>query len=444
MPFPIDRRTLLRGAGVAVSLPLLEAMLPSGPRGARGAEDDQRGIPPRLAILYFGTGMNVQQFTPAGDGPRFSLSPILQPLEAFRDDMTVLSGTWLRHGGAHAGDYTFLTGAKAHTAQGIQNTVSADQVAAEQIGRATRFPSLQFSVSRGTGFGGSMKTLSWNRSGAPLAAESDPRIVFNRLFRAGDEAQTSQQQRSFARRGSILDALGEQTRRLQRRVSQDDRRRIDDFLTSVRDVETQLQRDIEWSERPKPEIAPQRAASFARPYDPESTRDFHYATYSRLMYDLMALAFETDSTRIITYVVRQELRGGVYPEFGVSKGYHELSHHNHDPKNLSELARVDTIYMRHFACLLERLRSVRQFDGSALLDHSLLAFSSGMGIDHSPDRLPTAVFGGRARGLSHHGHLRLPERTPLARVWHTLLDRSGVSVGAEFQDSSGAIDQLIA
>jgi hypothetical protein len=444
MTLPIDRRTMLRGAGVAVALPLLEAMLPIRQATAQSALAPSRSLaPPRLAICYFGTGMNMNEFTPADDGPEFTPSKILQPLAGFRRDMTVLTGTWLRYGGAHTGDYTFLTGAKAHTSHGITNSLSADQLAAEHIGRETRFPSLQFSVSRGTGFGGSMKTLAWNRSGTPLASESDPRAIFDRLFRTDGPAERTQQQRAIARRASILDAIADQSRRLERRVGRDDRRQIDHFLTSVRAVEKQLERDIDWAERPRPEIAPDRASAFARSLDPETTRDFHYATYSPLMYDLIALAFQTDSTRIISYVVRQELRGGVYPEFGVSKGYHELSHHNHDPRNLDELARVDMIYMQHFAHLLERLKATPQVDGTTLLDQTLVAFSSGMGMDHSPDRLPTAVFGGRALGMAHQGHLRLPERTPLSALWQTLLDRIGVPVGKDFQDSPGPISQVI-
>ncbi len=252
----IDRRTMLRGAGVAVALPLLEAMVPvrtTANWAGRNAVDPH-AAPSRLAVCYFGTGMNMDQFTPSNDGLGFTPSRTLRPLEPFRGDMTVVSGTWLRHGGAHTGDYTFLTGAKAHTSQGIKNTVSADQFAAEQVGRESRFPSLELSVRRGTGFGGSMKTLAWNRNGVPLAAESNPRAIFDRLFRTSDAKQHSQQQRSFARRGSILDAIGEQTRRLERRVSRDDQRRIDDYLASVRAVERQLQRDIQWSERPKPPV----------------------------------------------------------------------------------------------------------------------------------------------------------------------------------------------
>jgi hypothetical protein len=441
MAVTIDRRTMLRSAGATIALPLLEAMV-SGRASAAAAPN----IPPRMAVFYFGTGMNMREFTPVDEGPNFTLSRVLKPLETFRRQMTVLSGTWLRHGGGHGGDYTFLTGAKAHTPGGIKNTISADQVAAEHVGRHTRFPSLELSISRGTGLGSSLKTLAWNRHGVPLTAESDPQAIFDRLFRAEDRSQSARRRRELEGRGSILDAIGEQARRLQRRISRDDGQRLAEYLQSVRQVEQQLQRDVAWSERPRPSVAASSAGDLRRPYDPERTRDFHYETYARLMYDLVTLALQTDSTRVITYVVRRELRGGVYPEFGVSKGYHELSHHHNDPKNLDELTRVDTIYMRHWAYVLERLKSIRQVDGTTLLDYTMLAFSSGMGINHSPDRLPTALFGGGALGIKHQGHLQLPERTPLAALWHTMLDRMEVppsKLGEPFQDSSGPIPELI-
>ena len=434
----LSRRAVLRGLGVAVSLPFLEAMVP-GTVLAAGTPEVRR----RMAVCYFGTGMNMRQFEPEDEGEGFTYSPILEPLEPFRADTTVLSGTYLEHGGSHIGDYTFLTGASAHTPTGIQNGVSADQVAAAQIGTETRFPSLQLSISRGTGFGGNLKTLSWNRAGVPLAAESDPRAIFERLFGVAGPESRARRERSARRRQSVLDFAGAEAKRLEARVGRRDRDRLDQYFTSIREVEAQLERNVEWSERPKPEVAPATAARFASPYDPEATRAFHYETYAKLMYDLIALTFQTDSTRVITYVVRRENVGGVYPEFKATKDYHSLSHHGNDPRNLDELARIDTIYMRHWAYFLERLRSVKEGDVT-LLDNCLVAFSSGMGIGHSKDRLPTALFGGGNLGVGHRGHLRLERPTPLSALWHTMLDRMGVSVPGSFQDSPGVLRELLA
>jgi len=441
-PAPLSRRTVLRGLGVSLGLPYLEAMLPRAAYAS--AEAATAAIPRRGAWFYFGTGMNMREFEPADEGRNFTFPRILKPLEAFRDDLTVFSGTYLEHGGGHQGDYTFLTGVEAKKGGTIKNSISCDQVAAEIIGQETRFPSLQFCIERGTGFGGNMRTLSWNRNGVPLASESDPHAIFNRLFKVDREDEKIVREQGFERRGSILDLVMEDAHRLEKKVGANDREKLDEYLNSVREVEKQLERDVAWQAKPKPNVDASLAERFAESYTVHQPGgQFRYETYAKLMYDLVALAFQTDSTRVITYVVRQESGGGVFPEFGVSKGYHELSHHNNDPKNLDELAKVDTLYQDHWAYFLDRMRGITEADGRPLLDHCALAYSSGMGIGHSKDRLPSALFGGRAMGLAHQGHLRLADSTPLASVWHTMLDRLGVPLGGEFQDSKGVVKALL-
>jgi len=437
----LSRRSVLKAAGATIALPFLEAMIPT----RAFASPNPSGIPVRTGFFYFGTGMNMRQFEPTDVGPHFTFPRILEPLEPYREKMTVFSGTWLKHGGGHTGDYTFSTGVDAFANGGqIKNTISADQVIAEKIGAATRFPSLQLSIKRGTGFGGNLRTLSWSRNGVPLASENDPGILFNRLFGQEDADQQAQRKSEFRRKGSILDNVMGQARKLQTKISSNDREKLDEYLTSVREVEHQLQREIDWSVRPKPEPADLPGlGDYSKPATEEEAKPFSYARYSKLMYDLIALAFQTDSTRVITYVVRQESSGGVFEEFGVDKGYHALSHHGNDPRNLEQLAQVDTLYMEYWAHLLDRLESIKEVDGSSLLDHTLLGFSSGMGIGHSKDRLPTAMFGGNARGVRHQGHIILPERTPLSAVWHTMADRAGVQPEEPFQDSSGVIKELV-
>jgi hypothetical protein len=437
----IDRRTVLRGAGAVMSLPLLEAMLPT----ASAAGTTSAVIPKRMGIFYFGTGMNMREFEPADEGRGYTLSPTLQVLEKHKQDFTVFSGTYLEHGGGHDGDYTFSTGVKAKDGGTIKNSVSMDQIAAEQIGRETRFPSMQMCIQRGTGFGSNLRTLSWNRNGVPLASENDPHVMFNRLFKVDGPEEQELRSKGFRQRRSILDAVMEDARRLERRVGKQDGVKLDEYFTSVREVEKQLDRDIDWSVKPKPGVDTKGMSDFSESYQVHMPAgQFVYEKYAKMMYDLIALAYETDSTRVISYVVRQESAGGTFPEFGVSKGFHELTHHGNDPKNLAELAKIDRIYMSHWNYFIDRLKSFGQPDGSTLLDHSLLGFSSGMGIGHSKDRLPTCVFGGSAAGVAHQGHLRLPESTPLSRVWHTMLDRAGIDVGGSFQDSTGVIDELIA
>ncbi|MEZ6134786.1 MAG: DUF1552 domain-containing protein [Pirellulaceae bacterium] len=434
---PIPRRTILRGLGVGIALPTLDAMLPRS-AWAAGATP---AVPARMLVAHFGTGMNIRRFFPKTAGLSCELPQILKPLEPMRQRMTVLSGLQLEHGGGHTGDYSFLTGTEGWTSNGIKGGISADQIVAELIGSDTRFPSLQLSIARGTNFGNQgLATLSWSKSGIPLAAENDPHVLFNRLFQIDDTKEVQQRNAGFKRRGSILDLVHSQAQSLEHSLGRQDKRKLDEYFTAVREVENQLQRDIDWSTRPKPKPELSGIGDYSRSLTPDS-REFDYVQYQKLMYDLIALAYKTDSTRVITYNVRQELAGGTFPAHGVSKGFHALTHHNNDPKNLDELAKVDEINMGFWLGFLRRLDDIREADGRSLLEHTVLAFSSSAGMDHSRDQLPTAVFGGEALGLKHKTHVVLPEKTPLACVWHTMAERMGVQL-AQLQDSTGVISEL--
>ena len=431
---PIDRRAFLRGTGTCLALPWLEAMLPRGANAASAPE-----VIPRMGMFYFGTGMNMRQFYPDGVGIDAGMSRILKPLEKHRGRFTALSGTSLNKGGGHDGAYPFSTS----IARGEKQTISPDQLAAELHTPHTRFPSLQLSVKRGTGFGSQvLATLSWNRQGVPLAAENDPKELFDRLFRPASEQQRARQGDEFRQRGSVLDAILSDAKQLQGRLGQSDRQQLDQYFKSIREVEQTLKREIDWADKPKPAPNLKGFGDYEKAAAPEGNGKFLYDTYAKLMYDLIALAFQTDSTRVITYVVRTELAGGVYPEFGVSKGYHELTHHGNDPKNLEELAKVDTIYMQHWSYFLDRLASIRDGEGT-LLDHTMLGFSSGMGIGHSKDILPTMLSGGAGLGIKHQTHLQLKEQTPLASLWQTMIEKMGVEVAGPFQDSMGTIGELL-
>jgi hypothetical protein len=431
---PLDRRTFLRGAGACLTLPWLEAMLP---RGARAASEPE--VVPRMGMFYFGTGMNMREFYPDGFGPAAGMSRILEPLEGHRGRFTVLSGTWLEHGGGHDGAYPFATSIP----RGEKQILSPDQHAARIHGRQTRFPSLQLSVKRGTGFGSqALATISWNQQGVPLAADNDPQSVFNRLFRSADATELAARDAEFRQRGSVLDAVMADAKQLRGGLGPADRRQLDQYFNSIREVELGLEREIDWADRPKPKPDLSGYGDYEAAISPEGNGNFLYDTYAKLMYDLVALAFQTDSTRVITYVVRTELAGGVYPEFGVSKGYHELTHHGNDPKNLDELAKVDTIYMRHWDYFLTRLASIRDGAGT-LLDHTMLGFSSGMGIGHSKALLPTVLSGGSGLGIRHQTHVQLRENTPLSALWQTMVEKMGVEIDGPFQDSPGVIRELV-
>ncbi len=433
----LNRRTVLKSALASISLPALCAMQP---RSANA--DNHSDVPSRMVVCHFGTGMNIREFFPADTGRDCSLPRILQPLEDFRSRMTVLSGMQLEHGGGHTGDYSFLTGTEGWTSSGIQGGVSADQVVARHAGKSTRFPSLQLSIARGTNFGNQgLATLSWSESGIPLAAENDPHVIFSRLFQIDDVKEAKAREQGFRRRGSILDLVRDQATQLQRNVGKRDRQKLDEYFTSVREIERQLQRDIDWSKKPKPKPQLAGIGDYSQSLTPDS-KDFDYTRYQKLMYDLIALALDTDSTRVITYNVRRELAGGTFAVHGVSKGFHALTHHNNDPKNLDELAKVDEINMGFWNKFLHRLDSIPQADGRSLLEHTVLAYSSSAGMDHSRDKLPTAVFGGEALGLKHKTHLQMPQGTPLANLWHTMADVMGVKTDT-FQDSTGVISALV-
>ena len=410
------------------------------PRTAFGSETPN--APPRLGMFYFGTGMNTREYFPDDFGLNYQTTQILEPLEPHRGEFTVLSNTWLEHGGGHDGAYPFTTG----IVRGSKQRISADQIAAQAIGGDTRFPSLVLSVDRGTNFGSqAIATISWNEQGVPLPAENDPKAVFDSLFLPDTADQVKNRDHDVRLRRSVLDLVREDAKRMERKLGRQDRDQLDQYFQSVGELEKSLARRVEWSDKPKP--VPE-TDNLHGTYDdsyqgPEGSGDYLYDDYAKLMYDLIALALQTDSTRCVSYVVRKELAGGVYPEFGVSKGYHSLSHHGNDPQNLKELAKVDTIYMKHWSYFLNRLKSIKEGDGT-LLDHTLLGYSSGMGMGHSKSALPTMLSGGRALGVKHAGHLACQEKTPLSSLWHTMLDRVGVPIEGEFQDSTGVIDDLVA
>ncbi len=430
----ISRRALLHGAGAAISLPYLEAMMPSS---AFALPEPERT--PRLGLFYFGMGMNVREFFPQDFGPGFKTTKILKPLEEHRGNFTVLSGMYLREGGGHKGTYPFATGIAREKKQGI----SFDQIVAEAIGKDTRFPSLQMSIKRGTGFGGpDLATLSWNRQGVPLPAQNDPKALFDRLFRPATAAEKANESTEFRHRQSVLDLVREDAGRLRQKLGKTDQQLLEQYFTSVRELEKELERQVQWAAKAKPNPKLDGIGNYGSAIPPGGDGDFSYEAYSKLMYDLIALAFQTDSTRVVTYVVRTELKGGSYPEWGLSKDYHSLTHHGNNAENLDELARADTIYMRHWSRFLSRLKSIPEGSGS-LLDHAALGFSSGMGIGHSRNLLPTMLSGGAGLGIRHQGHIGLPDNTPLANLWLTMTERIGVQVPQPFHDSTGTIDKLM-
>ncbi len=437
----MPRRTFLTGAGVSLALPWLEAMLPrasaAGPAGG--------GHPRRAVFCFWGLGINGRDFTPAEKGPGYRLTPILEPLKAYKDDFTVISGLRLTHSGGHVGDRTFLTGTNTRSA-GARLRVSCDQELAAAAGRGTRYPSLVLGVKRGTGFGGNQDhTLSWGPGGMPIPAENRPHVLFDMLFRPDTAATLRQREAEFVKRASVLDSLRGEARRLEGALGAGDRRKLDEYLTGIRDLERRMQDEKAWLRRPKPKV---EGLVFGKEQalDPDRA-GLEYRRYQRLMFDVIVLALRTDSTRVVSYMARMDGQDGTgaWRDRGNPYNYHEMTHHGEDPDKLKWFTKADVWYMEEWAYFLGKLKAVKEGEGT-LLDHTLVCYgSSGGAINaHHNHHLPTMLAGGTRLGVKHRGHL-VKEGARLGDLWRTVFGRMGVAVPADFQggESDGEIKELV-
>jgi Protein of unknown function (DUF1552) len=442
---PLPRRTFLKAAGITLALPWLDAMsLRAGSLTTAGSIAALE-TPRRAVFCFFGLGINGRDFTPADTGLNYTVTPILKPLEPFRSDFTVISGLKLTHSGGHVGDRTFLTGTNTRSA-GARLRVSCDQELAQAVGRQTRFASLTLGIKRGTGFGGNQdQTLSWSPSGTPLPAENRPHILFDQLFRP-DSAQTlNQREAEFIRRASVLDSLRQEARQLDGSLGTDDRHKLDEYLTGIRDLERRMQDEKEWLRQPKANV---ELLDFGKDQglDPDKA-GLEYRRYQRLMFDVITLALQTDSTRIISYLARMDGQDGTgaWRDMGNPYNYHEMTHHGEDPDKLKWFTQADTWYMEEWAYFLGKLKSIKEGDGT-LLDHTLVAYgSSGGSINaHHNHHLPTMLAGGARLGIKHQGHL-VKEDVRLGNLWSTVLDRMHVPLPEDFQggEADGIITELV-
>ena len=437
----LPRRTFLRGAGATLALPLLDAMIPAATAATRTALRPVR----RLGYVFMPMGCDQSRWTPPGtDGRLGELSPILRSLEPVKDKLTVLTNLELRNAypGSHAtSNAAFLSAAKAKQTESSDYYLgtTADQVAAQQIGRETRLPSLELSMDMmqttgqcDNGFACVYQNnLSWSSPTTPLPSEAHPRVVFERLFGEGGGAE--ERRAALRKRASLLDWIGEDISRLRRELGAGDRARVDGYLETVREVERRIQRaEAELGERPLPDLD-------RPPGVPAS-----YAEHARLMFDLQVLAMQGDVTRVCTFQLARETSNRTYPEIGVSDPHHPLSHHGNDPDKIARMAKINAFHVSLFAYYLERLKATPDGDGS-LLDHSLLLYGSGIGNPnlHDHTNLPVIVAGGAAGGMRGGRHLRYEQPTPLANVHLALLDKVGVRLD-RFGDSSGRADELFA
>ncbi|MDA0835680.1 MAG: DUF1552 domain-containing protein [Planctomycetota bacterium] len=432
MVFPrqLSRRTVMRGLGVSVSLPWLEAM---GPLAA-WSEDaaPEKSAPNRLAFLYVPNGVNMVDWTPQQEGTDFELPALLQPLADVRDKLLVLTGLTAdkaRANGDGGGDHAralaaFLTGAQPRKTDGtdIRAGISVDQVAASRLGDQTRLPSLEIGAEPGAMAGNCdsgyscvySSTMSWRSATQPLPKEVNPKLVFERLFSSTPSAEVA---RRDARRKSILDFVREDSKDLTQKLGAGDVRKLDEYFTAVRDIELRIER----SEKLPPIQAPDYPVPEGVPAD--------YAEHLRLMADLVTLAFQADVTRVVTFVMANEGSNKPYPFIDVPEGHHDLSHHGNDEAKKAKIRHINLFHMQQYAYLLDKLNKTPEGDGT-LLDHAMLVYGSGNsdGNAHNHDDLPILLAGRGCGTLPTGRHVRYAKETPLTNLWLTLLNRMEINV----------------
>jgi hypothetical protein len=416
----LNRRSFLHAAGVSLALPLLEAFRP---RRLLAAADES--VPRRMVCICTPLGLHPQAFFPEKAGKDYELTPYLEVLKDLRDDFTVISG--LSHpdvGASHDSIFSFLTAAP-HPEQraGFKNSISLDQFAADYIGTRTRFASLPLSCE---GF-----SLSWTRSGALVPSDSYPSSVFARLFLEGRPDEVEAQARRLRDGRSILDAVSGQAKSMQHGLGAADREKLDEYFTSVRELEQRLAINEEWAKKPKPKVDATQPQNIANSAD--------LVGRARLMFDLIHLAIQTDSTRLITLMLLGTSL--VPPVQGVSLGHHDLSHHGQDPSKIDQLKKVELEKLKSFQEFLARLKETKE-DGQSLLDRTTVFFSSNLGnaATHATKNLPIVLAGG---GFAHGEHLAFDPANPppLSNLYVSMLQRMGIEVD-KFGSSSGTLTGL--
>lgn len=419
----LSRRTLLRAAGVSLSLPLLDVMAPVMARAQAPA------APRRMFGVCNNLGLLPGDFFPTGTGLDYAPSPYLKLLQEYRDQFTVFSGVSHPNvDGGHPSDISFLTAAPHPASSSFRNTISLDQYIAERIGNQTRFPSLTLAVNTGA------RSLSWTGSGVAIPPEQSAADVFRQMFIQGTPKQVEAKIAELDTGRSILDAVADQTRDLERKVGPRDRARLDQYFTSVRDLENRLQASRGWESKPKPVVKEPEPRAFTSPTQ--------YMAKVASMYSLVRLAFETDSTRSVTLMLDSvatpvvEISGAA-----INDGYHNLSHHGKSEDKLSQLRIIDSWHMRLLADLFKGLKGVHE-GGETLLDRTMILYGSNLGDAnaHSTNNMPTLLAGG---GFKHAGHLAFDrERNyPLPNLFVSMLQRMGLE-DQKFASSTGTMTGL--
>jgi Protein of unknown function (DUF1552) len=441
---PMGRRTVLRGMGATLALPLLEAMMTSASAAETAAKARMR-----LQVIYMPNGMMMPNFTPAQKGEGYALTPILKPLEPYREKFTVISG--LAHKQAEAlgdggGDHgrscgSYLTGVHVKKTEGadITSGPSLDQIVAQQFSEQTQIPSLELGLdppslvgSCDTGYSCAYtNTLSWRTASTPLPVTINPREVFERIFGDGDSLDAKTRLVRLRRQASILDSVAEDARHLSGSMGADDKKKIEEYMQSIRDIERRIQK----MEQGGPSAA--ALPAYARPSGiPDS-----FEEYARMMIDLQVLAYQADMTRVGTFMVGREVSGRSYPEIGVADAHHPLSHHGNDPEKIAKLTKINVLHMEQVAYYLKRMSETKDGEGT-LLDHSLLLAGASLADSntHQHTNLPVIVAGGLVKG---NRHMVVSDDTPMTNLMLSMMDTLGVKQD-RLGDSTGRLAGLTA
>jgi len=436
----LPRRTFLKGVGVSLALPLLDSMIP-----ARTLLAQTAGKPlSRLGFVYVPHGAIMDKWTPATEGAGFEFTPILKPLEPFRDRLNVVSGLGHRAADTTAvhslSPTTWLSGVRPKATQGVDAFagVTADQIAAQQIGQDTVLPSMELATEDHSGLIGScdrdygciyMNTLSWRTPTTPMPMEINPRKVFERMFGQGGSA--TERLARIKEDKSILDAITKDVASLQVQLGPSDRQMMTQYLENVREIERRIQR-AETSQGDEDLQLP------ARP----SGVPFDYEEHIKLMYDLITLAYQANVTRVITFMVSREVSNRTYPQVGVTDGHHAISHHQNRAEKMEKNVKIQTYNISQFGYFLEKLKNTPDGDGS-LLDHAALLYGSNMSNSNAHDHypLPNLVVGGATGRMQGGRHLKYADHTPMTNLLVTMLDKVGVKQES-LGDSSGLLSNL--
>jgi hypothetical protein len=435
---------MLRGLGTAISLPMLEAMLPTSRAAAAAAQTP----PLRMMFFMVPNGAHMPAWTPSTQGPGFTLPATLEPLQKHREYVSVFSGLTLdgaRDHGDGAGDHarsgaSFLTGAHPRKTDGadIKSSVSVDQVAAQAVGSKSRFASLELGIDGSAQAGNCdsgyscaySSNLAWRNESSPLAKENDPAAVFDRLFGNGDSANEGKNRAArIERRKSVLDFVLDDAKALQTRLGTADKRKLDEYLYAVRDVENRM------THSDKLKVGEDGVPNIARPAG--IPRD--WSEHCKLMMDMTALAIRSDATRILTFMFGNEGDNKGYPQIGVPEGHHELSHHGKSEEKQAKVQKINHFHMQHFAYLLDHFAGVEEA-GSQLLDNCLILYGSGIsdGDRHNHDDLPIMMVGKGGGRIKKPAHLQYPKDTPLCNLYLWMLNQVGVKADS-FGDSTGVL-----